>query len=235
MRRRQELDEHNCHHHTRYEAKEDAIDEKLHVVPRGLHYDVAYKRTNWLAEAREDAPHEGAKAVALGIVDGESNAEAFRDIVDGNGHSEGNAHSRIRQGAHEGCQTLRKVVKADRKRRVQAHALQLLVGLSIFVLRCRFRCGLRGSNTTALLNVHVDGRTTARLRSGGRVRAPRMGEALVVQAMHGHAEELHEDYAPEEAHRGGEVGIRFCHAVVSEGTQAFLEDLDERDVEHDTS
>ena len=117
----------------------DAAGDQAHEHRRGLEEDGAVEggqdgpeeeRADGLGETGQTTPHEGAAAVARGVVNRHGDGDALGDVVEGDGDGDDDAQVRIDQRGQEGGETLGEVVDGDGQRREGTHAQEVAAGLA---------------------------------------------------------------------------------------------------------
>mmetsp|Transcript_61237 Transcript_61237/g.181105 ORF Transcript_61237/g.181105 Transcript_61237/m.181105 type:complete len:411 (+) Transcript_61237:361-1593(+) len=122
--RREELPRADGDHHPPHEPEEDGI----HLVRKGVGEDgPPQEGSNGLGHTGDARPKERLPAISRGVVDGEGDAKALRDIVYANGNSQDESDARILQCRDEGGKALREVMQSDGDGSVHPHPHELAI------------------------------------------------------------------------------------------------------------
>mmetsp|Transcript_4885 Transcript_4885/g.8848 ORF Transcript_4885/g.8848 Transcript_4885/m.8848 type:complete len:205 (-) Transcript_4885:808-1422(-) len=120
----QQVAQRDVHHHAAHEAKHNGICQRCHAVPQD---EVAHHATDGLGDAGEKGPEETLPLAARGVVDRHRDADALRDVVQGDRDGQSRAGFGLSQRRDEGGQALREVVDGNSESGHYAHFVKARV------------------------------------------------------------------------------------------------------------
>ncbi len=133
---RQELIEADVDHDAGDKTEEDAHHLRRDDPRRATHGQqqngIGNQGAHHLSQTAEKGKDKGFPTIAGGVENGHRDANAFRNVVQCNGDSNGNTQTWVLQCGQKRDQALREIVNGDSQRREKPHPQQLIVLLALF-------------------------------------------------------------------------------------------------------